>query len=57
MKTTKFDPAEHLKSPEAQAELISEAFGKGDPKFIAHALGMVARAWNDRCNQGFGCVA
>lgn len=47
MKTTKFDPAEHLKSPEAQAELISEAFGTGDPKFIAHALGTVARAWND----------
>lgn len=44
MKTRKFDPAEHLKSPEAQAELISEAFGTGDPKFIAHALGTVARA-------------
>ena len=44
MKTMKFDPAEHLKSPEAQAELISEAFGTGDPKIIAHALGTVARA-------------
>ncbi len=44
MKTTKFDPAEHLKSPEAQAELLSEAFGTGDPKFMAHALGTVARA-------------
>ncbi|MDE0698348.1 MAG: hypothetical protein OXH76_21225 [Boseongicola sp.] len=44
MKTTKFDPAEHLTSPEAQAELVSEAFDSGDPKFIAHALGTVARA-------------
>ncbi len=44
MKTRRFDPAEHLKSPEAQAELISEAFATGDPKFIAHALGTVARA-------------
>ena len=44
MKTTKFDPADHLKSAEAQAELITEAFETGDPKFIAHALGTVARA-------------
>ena len=43
MKTRKFDPAEYLKSPEAQAKLVSEAFGTGDPKFIAHALGTVAR--------------
>ena len=44
MKIRRFDPAEHLKSPEVQAELISEAFATGDPKFIAHALGTVARA-------------
>ncbi|MXX90271.1 MAG: putative addiction module antidote protein [Boseongicola sp. SB0677_bin_26] len=44
MKTTKFVPAEYLTSPEAQAELVSEAFESGDPKFIAHALGTVARA-------------
>lgn len=44
MKTTKFDPAECLTSPKAQAELVSEAFESGDPKFIAHALGTVARA-------------
>ena len=44
MKTTRFDPAEHLQSAEAQAELISEAFRTGDRKFIAHALGTVARA-------------
>ncbi len=44
MKTTKFDPAEYLTSPEVQAELVAEAFESGDPKFIAHALGTVARA-------------
>ena len=44
MKTTKFDPAEYLTSPEVQAELVAEAFESGDPKFIAHALGTIARA-------------
>ena len=44
MKTAKFDPAEYLNSPEVQAELVAEAFESGDPKFIAHALGAVARA-------------
>ena len=44
MKTTKFDPEEYLTSPEVQAELVAEAFESGDPKFIAHALGTVARA-------------
>lgn len=37
MKTTKFDPT-------VQAELISEALETGDAKFIAHAIGTVARA-------------
>lgn len=44
MKTMKFDPAEYFNPPEVQAELVVEAFGSGDPKFIAHALGAVARA-------------
>jgi len=44
MKTTRFDPADHLTSAEVQAELISEAFRTGDRTFIAHALGTVARA-------------
>jgi probable addiction module antidote protein len=44
MKTTKFDPAEYLDSPEVQAELITEALETGDAKFIAHAIGTVARA-------------
>lgn len=44
MKTTKFDAAEHLDTEEVQAELISEALETGNAKFIAHAIGTVARA-------------
>jgi len=44
MKTSKFDPAEHLDTEEVQAELISEALETGDAKFSAHAIGTVARA-------------
>ena len=34
MKTTKFRPAECHTSPDAAAELVSESFAPGDPKFI-----------------------
>ncbi|OOG38284.1 putative addiction module antidote protein [Rhodanobacter sp. C06] len=43
-KTHPFDPAEHLGTPEAQAEYISVALETGDPAFIADSLGVVARA-------------
>ncbi|HEY8587111.1 MAG TPA: addiction module antidote protein [Rhodanobacter sp.] len=43
-KTQPFDPAEHLGSPEAQAEYISAALETGDPAFVADSLGVVARA-------------
>lgn len=43
-KTQPFDPAEHLGTPEAQAEYISAALETGDPAFIADSLGVVARA-------------
>ena len=43
-KTHPFDPAEHLGTPEAQAEYISVAIESGDPVFIADSLGVVARA-------------
>ncbi len=39
-----FDPAEYLTDPEVQQELLDEAFATGDPGFIAHAIGTVARA-------------
>lgn len=44
VETIPFDPARHLGSPEAQAELLSDAFESGDAKYIANALGVVARA-------------
>ncbi len=43
-KTHPFDPAEHLGSPEAEAEYISAALESGDHAFIADSLGVVARA-------------
>ena len=44
IETTPFDAAEYLTTPEGQAELISDALGSGDPAYIKHALGIVARA-------------
>ena len=43
-KATKFDAAEYLDSPEVIAEYLSEAFLSRDEKFIADAIGNVARA-------------
>lgn len=43
-KLTTFDPAEHLNSDQAVADFIAAAFGTSDPAYIAHALGVVARA-------------
>jgi len=44
LETTPFDAAEYLDTPEAQAELLSDAFATGDAGYIANALGIVARA-------------
>ena len=43
-KTMPFDAARYLASPEAQAELLSDALETGDAGYIAHALGLIARA-------------
>ena len=43
-KLTTFDPAEDLGSDEAIALFMDEAFRTGDVGYIAHALGVVARA-------------
>lgn len=39
-----FDAARYLDSPEALAEFVSDALETGDVAYIAHALGIVARA-------------
>ncbi|HUB52389.1 MAG TPA: addiction module antidote protein [Terracidiphilus sp.] len=43
-KLTTYDPAEDLDSEEAVAIFVAEAFKTGDAAYIAHALGVVARA-------------
>lgn len=43
-KTSSFDAAAYLDSPNAIAGYLSEAFETGDEKLIARALGTVARA-------------
>ena len=43
-KTIPFDAARYLRSPEAQAELLTDALATGDAGYIANALGVIARA-------------
>lgn len=43
-KLTNFDPAEGLTSNEAIAAFMADAFASEDTGYIAHALGVVARA-------------
>jgi len=44
IKTVAFDPAEFLTTPRAMAVYMSEALATNDPAYIAHALGVVAKA-------------
>jgi probable addiction module antidote protein len=44
LETIPFDASKYLTSPEAQAELISDALETGDAGYIAVAIGTVARA-------------
>jgi probable addiction module antidote protein len=44
IKTISYDPAEDLLDEKDQVEILAEAFASGDQKFIAAALGAVARA-------------
>lgn len=44
IKTTLFDPADHLTSAEDQAELLSDAFASGSAEYVANALRTIARA-------------
>ena len=42
--TVPFDAAEFVQDAQSQAELVADAFDSGDALYIAHALGIVARA-------------
>ena len=44
IRTTSFDVAEYLDTPERQAEYISAALETGDAAFVRDAIGIVARA-------------
>ncbi len=44
LKTSPFDAAEYLDDDEAIAEYVTEALETNDPAYIAHAIGVVARA-------------
>jgi probable addiction module antidote protein len=44
LETVPFDAAEFLDDAQSQAELVQDAFDTGDVAYIAHALGIVARA-------------
>ncbi|KPF59234.1 addiction module antitoxin, partial [Rhizobium sp. AAP116] len=41
---TNYDPAEDLDTPEAISVFVNEALKTDDAAYIAHALGVVARA-------------
>jgi probable addiction module antidote protein len=43
-KTMPFDAARYFESPSAQEELLADAFESGDAKYIAVAIGTIARA-------------
>jgi len=45
-KLTTYDPAEDLTTDQAIADFMVGAFATSDPGFIAHALGIAARAKN-----------
>ena len=44
LKTQPFDPAEFIDGPESEAVILADAFETGDAGYIAHAIGVIARA-------------
>ena len=44
IETTPFDASEFLTTPDSQAEFLADAFESGDATYIAHALGVIAKA-------------
>ncbi len=44
LSTKPLDLAEYLADPASQAELLSDAVATGDPAYLTHALGIIARA-------------
>jgi probable addiction module antidote protein len=44
IKTSEFDPAKYLKTPQSMADYLSEALETGDTEFICDALDVIDRA-------------
>jgi probable addiction module antidote protein len=44
IRTTRFDPAEYVRTPEDQADLLNDALDSGDAGYVTNALGIIARA-------------
>jgi len=44
VETKPFDAARYVTSPQAQQELLDDAFASGNAAYIADALGIIARA-------------
>lgn len=44
LKTETFDAARYLTTPDAQAELLSDALASDNAAYVAQALGVIARA-------------
>ncbi len=44
LKTTIFDAAKYVHSPEDQADLLNDALTSGNASYITNALGIIARA-------------
>lgn len=44
IKTTRFDAAAHLDTPQARAEYLTAALETGDAEFVRDAFGIIARA-------------
>lgn len=42
--TTPYDGSEFLGSAEAQADLLNDALASGNPAYVAHAVGLIAKA-------------
>ena len=43
LETVPFDATRYFRTPEAQAELLADAFASGEAGYIAAALGTIAR--------------
>jgi probable addiction module antidote protein len=56
VKTTRFDVAEYLDTPERQAEYVSAALETGDAAFVRDAVGVVARPRHAILNTVFRCA-